>query len=326
MRQLSSARLAAPVLLACLWVLFAAPAAATSVDIILQGDSEPSAAASGVAVTLYNLDTGRGYPGRTQDDGLAHFPDVTPGRYRIVIEGRGLAHLEYRTIKGAAFAHSYKLGEMTNVPTVAGLAGSLDFILEDADEAYEIGDRDWFEDSRQQVTDLRNLHANALAQLDAIDPKGTQTAMRAQHHAVILRCDDALKSFQTAVWPGVHLNLQLDPPLGTWAISPIPIKNTEDCGQVYQTGSMTVSQKVGPGHWRGTYTFRWDTSNADPACKFKFSRSGTVKVDLFLSGTTVTVKYSNTGQNTFVDDILTLDGNVMTGWDASGQGVTYTRS
>ena len=183
-------------------------------------DDIGSAAASGVAVTLYNLDTGGGYPGRTQDDGLAHFPD----------------------------------------------------------EAYEIGDREWFEDSRQQVTDLRNLHANALAQLDAIDPKGTQTAMRAQHHAVNLRCDDALKSFQTAVWPGVHLNLQLDPLLGTWAISPIPIRNTEDCGQVFQVGTMEVTQQVGPGHWRGTYSFRWDTSKADPACRFKFSRSGTVTV------------------------------------------------
>ncbi len=89
---------------------------------------------------------------------------------------------------------------------------------------------------------------------------------------------------------------------------------------------MTVSSKVGPGHWRGTYQFKWDTTKADPACRFKFSKSGTATVDIYLEGAAVTVKYSNTGQNTFADDALTLNGNIMNGQDATGQVVTYTRN
>ncbi len=323
MRRPISTGLVALVFWGCLSVFFAAPAAATSVDIILERDPESTTSTSGIAVTLYNLDTQQGYPGRTDLSGLVHFPNVTPGRYRIAIEGNALAQIEYRSIKGPSFAHTYNTSDMANVPVGTHPLASLGMLRLDLGDAAEDGNKKWFDATMLSVTALRDLHVSALAQLDEIDPKKEQTAFRKQHRDAISECNKTLNKSAGVVWP--KFDIRLDPLLGDWTINPIPIKNTEDCGQVFQTGSMTVAEKAGPGHWRGTYAFRWDTSKADPACRFKFSKSGTATVDLYLDGTTVTVKYSNTGQNTFADDKLTLLGNVMNGQDATGQVVTYTR-
>lgn len=301
-------------------MFFAAPVAATSVDIILEGDSGSSDTGSDIGVTLYNLDTQRAYTGRTGSDGLAHIPDVTPGRYRIAIDGRGRAHLEYRWIKGPVFAHVYKIDDMITLPVGASLVSSLGTLLNQADVTAEEGDKKWYDLTLLRITALRDLHVSALAQLEEIDPKKGKTALRNEHRKVIDQCDKALNTPAGVVWPSRDLLI------GSWTISPIPIMNTQDCGQVFQTGTMTVSEKAGPGHWRGTYSFLWDTSKADPACRFKFSKSGTATVDIYVNGPTVTVKYSNTGQNTFADDTLTLNGNVMSGQDATGQVVTYTRN
>ncbi len=331
MRRPISTGLVALVFWGCLSVFFAAPAAATGVDISLESDPESSTATNGIAVTLFNLDTGGGYPGRTGIDGTARFPNVRPGRYQITIEGEGLAHIEYREIKGRSVSRTYKTKDLANVPLGGRSIASLETLLDIGEQAVEDGNRERFEAATARITALRDLHVTALAQLEKIDPNKRQTARRNEHRKVIDRCNTALKTDSTSImWPSPAIAPgsnagESDLLLGDWTINPIPIKNTEDCGQVFQTGSMTVAEKVGPGHWRGTYAFRWDTSKADPACRFKFSKSGTATVDLYVDGATVTVKYSNTGQNTFADDKLTLNGNVLNGQDATGQVVTYTR-
>ncbi len=118
----------------------------------------------------------------------------------------------------------------------------------------------------------------------------------------------------------VHVTL-----MGVWTVTPYFIVNSRECGQVEYSGRLTINQRIGAEHFRGTNTFTWDMRRANRQCEFKFPPSGTVTIDLHLRGNNVTIKYLNTGANTFVDDHLILAGRTMSGTDNVGQRIVYTR-
>ena len=66
-------------------------------------------------------------------------------------------------------------------------------------------------------------------------------------------------------------------------------------------------------------------TQAHPRCEFSPHRSGVVDIDVYIKGRRITIKYSRTGSTRYVDDVLTLSGDTMTGRSAVGQRIIYRR-
>ena len=72
--------------------------------------------------------------------------------------------------------------------------------------------------------------------------------------------------------------------------------------------------------------FNWDPSGLRPGCKFRKAGPGQVRVDVYVRGNNVTIKYRRTGIHNFADDKLRLLGSFMQGRDAAGQWIVYRKT
>lgn len=120
---------------------------------------------------------------------------------------------------------------------------------------------------------------------------------------------------------------QADPSLmlGTWVITPYYITNRRECGPVEYRGRIEITGQIDAYRYTGVNRFTWDTGRMHPACTFPAATSGTVQVEITLYGGAVTIRYLNAGPNTFVDDHLVVRGQVISGRDAAGQYIVYTK-
>lgn len=296
-------------------------AAATSVEFQLTGATGSLVNnLEGIRVVLTDLTTGRTQSAETNRQGLARFPDVPPGDYQVRVSGRTFQYYDYRKLdKPRASAIAYPFSDLA---TGAG-SDEREMIATDREGAIGSLTHGGNLSDADSSTDLINrrlrMHRIALQSLKklALDTLTTDKWMR-YHQGIIDECEDALEAVGVA-------RRSADPLLGTWDMKPITIKNPALCGNVTYHAYVVVNQRVSETHYVGFSPFNWDLSQADPECKFKFHRQGTATVDLFRQGNSIVIKYTYNGPNSYADDRLTLQGYVMSGRDASGEAIVFSR-
>lgn len=317
-----AAHLICGLLIAAAAVPAAAPqAAAAPVEIQVTGATGSMVNnLDGIGVVLTDLTTGQTFSAETDRQGRARFGDVPPGNYQVRVSGRALQYYDYRKFdKPRASAVAYPFSDL------AAGAGSdeSEMIASDREGAIVSLTQGGFLSDADDSTDLINrrlrMHRIALERLKALDLDTLTTDKWMRYHqGIIDDCENSLEAVRVA-------RRSADPVLGTWDMQPITIKNPALCGNVTYNAYVIVEQKVSETHYIGFSPFNWDLSKADPECTFKFHPVGTARVDLYRQGDAITIKYTYDGPNTYADDRLTLQGNVMSGRDASGAAIVFTR-
>ncbi len=277
-------------------------------------------------VQLTSIETGRVATLETRTGNRIVFPNMPAGNYRVQIRSGSKVTIQYHRIENAPLDIAF---DDTTIPLTFDPEKPLDtirFMERQAREAQERGDTQMVEHWQRELRRLREMHSACIDGVIKHDPKNTRN-FGAQHHAVVREASRALQRIgaaSTGTGGNQSGNQGSDPLIGTWKIAPLSITNPELCGNVTYHATISITRMVSPGRYKGTNSFRWDTSRADPDCVFKFDTQGTVDVDVQMTGDKVVITYLNTGRNTFVPDTLTFSGTTMSGHDGVN-AIVFTR-